>query len=110
MFVFWERRVPWIEVTLEAAFIVPLSLASLAWGAVQAAGSQLWILPQAVGLWIFAAGTYLNVVPEAQRHLWKRKPGNRNELYTGGWFGRARHINYFGEVLSFIGFAIASGQ
>eukprot|EP01044_Picomonas_judraskeda_P035516 COSAG03_NODE_15227_length_437_cov_1.372781_1_plen_131_part_01 len=110
MFVFWERRVPWIEITLEASFIVPLSLATLAWGVVDAAGGQSWDVEQVAGLVIFGAGTYLNIVPETQRHLWKHKPGNRNKLYTEGWFGRARHINYFGEIFSFVGFAIGSGK
>lgn len=110
MFVFWERRVAWAEIILEACFIVPLSLGSLAVQAVASAGPPGWDAAQVAGLLLFSGGTYLNVVPEAQRHRWKHRPGNRNRLYMGGWFGRARHVNYFGEVLSFVGFAIASGS
>ena len=104
---FWERRVPWLEVILEAAFIVPLSLISLVWGA---SHGDAYIYNVVVGIVLFTIGTYVNIVPEAQRHCWKQQPGNTGKLFSGGLFGRARHINYTGEVCSFIGFGLVSGQ
>jgi steroid 5-alpha reductase family enzyme len=109
--------VPWIEISAEALFIVPLSLASLAWGATRAASPcpSSWCLflhecEQVAGMAAFVGGTYLNLAPEWQRHVWKQLPANQGKLYTEGWFGVARHINYSGEICSFVGFAIATGQ
>ena len=50
-------------------------------------------------------GTLLNVGSEAERHLYRR-PGR---LYTAGLWTLARHINYGGEVLSFVGHALPCG-
>lgn len=108
MAVFWRRAVSWVEVFAEAGFIFALSLASLGHGAALQRSRQLGAM-EAVGVAAFAAGTYLCVAPELSRHLWKLEPGNAGRLYTLGWFGVCRHINYFGEVLSFVGFALVSG-
>eukprot|EP00329_Picozoa_sp_Boothbay-MS584-11_P005703 49490_2 len=105
---FWARRIPWAEVILEAAFIVPLSLVSLVYGARQY-DEGWWTMP-VLGLVLFLGGTYVNLVSEFQRYAWKQQDGNQGKLYSGGLLGQARHINYTGEVSSFIGFALVSGQ
>jgi len=104
---FWSRSIPWKEVALEAGGIIPLSLASLAY----AASTAAWPLGRTDMLaWsIFAFGTWLNVWPEFTRCLWKRLPENKGRLYCGGLFAVCRHINYTGEVLSFVGFALSTG-
>merc|ERR1712008_560184 len=99
MWLFWARSVPWREVLWEAAGIVPLSIASLAYGAARVekpinVGSYLWFLTSLFGTWA-------NIWPEWQRHRWKRHPANAGRLYTGSLFAYARHINYTGEILSF---------
>ena len=60
------------------------------------------------GLLIFGIGTYLNLWPEYTRHVWKKNPANAGRLYVEGLFATCRHINYFGEVLSFVGFAMVT--
>ena len=37
---------------------------------------------------------------------WKQQPANAGHLYVGGLFAFARHINYFGEILTFLGWAL----
>lgn len=59
---------------------------------------------------IFLLGTYLNIIPEIQRTLWKKNNTNAGKLYTENWFQYCRHINYFGEILSFFGFAFLSNN
>merc|ERR1712150_361784 len=60
------------------------------------------------GVAVFLLGTYLNIWPEYTRYVWKSDPSHAGRLYAEGLFAVCRHINYFGEVLSFVGFALAS--
>jgi len=100
---FWNRRIPLTEIILEAGFIVPLSLYTLAIGT-KNTNLQLidffWIL-------LFFFGTYLNFYPEYQRYKWKLK---NTGLYTKSLFKYARQINYTGEIISFIGYAGLTGN
>ncbi len=56
-----------------------------------------WI--DVVSFVIYLLGTIITIVSESQRRKWKIK--NPNNLYRGGLFQYANHINYFGETLSF---------
>eukprot|EP00928_Gymnodinium_smaydae_P083551 TRINITY_DN66798_c0_g1_i1.p1 TRINITY_DN66798_c0_g1~~TRINITY_DN66798_c0_g1_i1.p1 ORF type:complete len:255 (-),score=12.18 TRINITY_DN66798_c0_g1_i1:69-782(-) len=108
MNLFWRRGIPWIEVLAEAGGIIPVSFASLAWGAasnVRPVGwSELFSVP------LFVTGTAANFIPEFQRYLWKKGKGREGRLYTGSLFAYCRHPNYTGEVLSFVGHAMATGR
>ena len=106
MLFFWHRRISWVgEVLAEAGFIIPLSLLSLGHGAASNDAPLEWAGRDGVGALLFVAGTLLNVGSEAERHLY-RTPGR---LYTAGLWTLARHINYGGEVLSFVGHALPCG-
>jgi len=105
--VFWSRIISWVEVFAEAGIIIPLSLASLGFGAARKRAAAIGAM-EVIGVILFLVGTYLIVWPEYTRHLWKRDPANAGRLYVGGLFGVCRHINYFGETLSFVGFAMAT--
>ena len=106
MSVFWARGIPWKEVIFEAGGVIPLSVASMAKGASSArASSQMLVI---AGLVLFLFGTWLNLYPEWQRHQWKRA-GNAGKLYTDGLFALARHINYTGEIASFVGLSFTTG-
>merc|ERR1712070_336817 len=107
MGVFWRRGISWVEVAFEAGGVIPLSLASLAWGAARTVEPTGW--SELLSVPVFVAGTLANFVPELQRHLWKRRPGRQGRLYTGSLFAYCRHPNYTGEVLSFVGHAMATG-
>ena len=43
---------------------------------------------------------------EYRRHVWKLKEENKGRLYTDGLFRYSVHINYFGDVVLFTGFAM----
>ena len=47
---------------------------------------------------------------EYSRHVWKARPENWGHLYTEGLFQYSRHINYFGDLLLFGGFAMLTRQ
>jgi protein-S-isoprenylcysteine O-methyltransferase Ste14 len=107
MFAFWSRGTPWVEVFAEAGGVIPLSLASFAFGASRRSHEPIGTM-EVLALPVFLLGTYLNLWPEYTRYIWKLDPANSGKLYTEGLFASCRHINYFGEVLSFVGFAMAS--
>jgi steroid 5-alpha reductase family enzyme len=48
---------------------------------------------------LFVFGSFLNTGSEAVRNRFKTIPENSGRLYTGGLFGLAIHINYFGDIL-----------
>ena len=51
----------------------------------------------------------LNSFSELQRKWWKARPENKGRCYTLGLFSLARNINYFGDVVLFGGWALATG-
>lgn len=63
-----------------------------------------------LGVFLYAAGSYLNTRSEYLRGLWKQNPANQGRLYTEGYFRYARHINYFGDELLFTGYALVTGS
>jgi len=103
---FWRRSIPWREVVLEAGCIVPLSFASFGYGCTSSGlrGAD-W-----AAFALFLVGTWLNLWPEWQRYQWKREPDRLGKLFTGSLFAYARHINYTGEILSFVGLALLTGS
>lgn len=60
------------------------------------------------GIVLFAIGCFINTFSELQRHQWKKRPENKGKLYTEGLFRYAMHINYLGDVMWVIGYAIIS--
>ena len=59
-----------------------------------------------IGIFIFISGSFLNTNSELQRHFWKKKQENKGKLYTKGLFGYSMHINYFGDLLWVVAYAI----
>lgn len=108
MIYFWHRSITWTEVFAEAGFIIPLSLLSLAYGSANVKDKNLSMIDY-LGLVVFICGTYINFASEYERHIWKSKEENNGHLYVGGMFQYSRHINYFGEILSFFGFSMFCG-
>ncbi len=63
-----------------------------------------------LGAFLYVAGSYLNTGSEYMRHAWKQNPAHQARLYTGGLFRYSRHINYFGDEVLFIGYALITGS
>lgn len=55
-------------------------------------------------------GSYLNSGSEIQRKLWKSRPANKGHCYTEGLFQYSMHINYFGDVVMFTGWALLTAS
>ena len=107
MFYLLKRKLPWSE-----CFTVPAAFA------LYYVGFAILVLPNeaALGLWdwfamaLFVFGCYLNTAAEYQRHIFKLKPQNKGKLYTKGLFAHSMHINYFGDILWVIAYAIIAGH
>lgn len=103
MFVLLKRKIAW-----EECISVPFAFATYF------IGFSLLVLPIskpinwldyfAIGLFII--GSVLNSGGEILRDRWKKKPKNKGEIYTKGFFHYSRHINYFGDVLWVTAYAL----
>jgi len=62
------------------------------------------------GAFLYVVGSYLNTGSEVMRRQWKQDAAHQGQLYTGGLFRYARHINYFGDEVLFIGYALVTGS
>ena len=103
VWVFQKRRWVWTE-TIVISVLVPLALYSFA----RAGGSnhQPFGIMEIVGWLSYLMGSYINTNSEYRRHVWKLKKENKGRLYTDGLFRYSMHINYFGDVVLFTGFAL----
>jgi protein-S-isoprenylcysteine O-methyltransferase Ste14 len=61
-----------------------------------------------IGIGLFVLGSYLNTWSEVQRKRFKDSPANKGKLYTEGLFRYSRHINYFGDLVWVIGWAMVT--
>jgi len=98
-----KRKIPW-----EESISVPFAFS------LYYIGYSLFVLPtgkpldwiDASGIILFAVGCLLNTGGEVLRNNWKKNPANKGQLYTGGFFSYARHINYFGDILWVSAYAV----
>ncbi|KAK7413843.1 erg24, C-14 sterol reductase [Neonectria punicea] len=80
-----------------------------------------WPGVAAIGV-VFATGLYIFRATNSQKNLFRTKPDHPSvanmpfiqtkrgtRLLTGGWWGRARHINYFGDWLQSLPFCLPTG-
>lgn len=107
MFFLLERKIPW-----EESISVPLAFA------LYYIGFSLFVLPASkplngfdfLAIALFIAGSVINSGGEILRDKWKKNPGNKGKIYTEGFFKYSRHINYFGDILWVIGYAVITGN
>jgi len=107
LFVFVKRRIPWWEAAWGGGIIGGVLFFFLFGGlrAPQPLGPL-----DAAGMVLYFAGSWIGTASELARHRWKARPENRGRLYTEGLFGYSRHVNYFGDLLLFAGFAALTRQ
>lgn len=107
VFVFLRRRMPWREVFTIAPWIATFDTLLAYLGGRNPAPVGGWAL---AGVALLLLGSALNTGSELQRHRWKLMPAHAGHLYTGGLWSLARHVNYFGDELLFIGWTMVAGR
>lgn len=100
-----KRRFGWGEAAPVLSLFVALHLTFALLGGTATAPLS-WL--DAPALALYAIGSYLNSGAEYGRYRWKQRPDSRGRLYTEGLFRYAMHINYFGDTVLFIGFALVT--
>ncbi|MFG2346885.1 methyltransferase family protein [Streptomyces phaeochromogenes] len=106
-FVMLKRSMEWSEAATVGVWVVVIhgTMAYLGGTNTASVGALAW-----VGVVLYIAGSYLNTASEYRRKLWKRVPEHKGRLYTEGLFKYSMHINYFGDVVLFTGFALVTGS
>ena len=102
-FIFLKRKLVWGEAIL-IAVLMSLALFSFAF-----VGGSSQISINALdysGIILYLTGSWINTQSEYTRHIWKQNEQNKVKLYTDGLFKYSMHINYFGDLLLFIGLAL----
>jgi protein-S-isoprenylcysteine O-methyltransferase Ste14 len=106
-FVFLKRGIAWSEVfTIAPWTLIIYLLLALAGGANQ----DPFQLAGVLGIFLFVIGSWANSYSEYSRYRWKQQPSNQGHLYTLRLFRYSRHPNYFGDLLSFTGLCLISGN
>jgi len=107
LFVLLKRKVELSEALGLSAFMALFEIGFLLLGAGilrETAVSFCGMDMLALGL--IAFGSYLNTGSELQRMIWKKRPESKGRCYTGGLFKHSMHINYFGDMVLFVGWAL----
>ena len=107
LFVFVKRKIPWWEAVWGGGLMGFVLFAFLSDGL---RTPQPLEFVDVVGALLYLTGSYLGTGSEYSRHVWKARPENQGHLYTEGLFQYSRHINYFGDLLLFAGFAMLTRQ
>jgi protein-S-isoprenylcysteine O-methyltransferase Ste14 len=107
LFVFMKRKIPWWEAASGGGPIGFMLFLFLRDGL---RTPQPLAFVDAIGALLYFVGSYIGTASEYSRHLWKTHPENHGHLCTEGLFRYCRHINYFGDLLLFSGFAVLTRQ
>ena len=103
VWVFQKRKWTWLETI---TITVLMSFVLYAFAKVGGNNKQFAGIVEVVGILLYLSGSYINTHSEYYRHIWKLKKKNRGRLYTERLFRYAMHINYFGDIVLFTGFAM----
>eukprot|EP00164_Ancoracysta_twista_P000339 GFYU01000465.1.p1 GENE.GFYU01000465.1~~GFYU01000465.1.p1 ORF type:complete len:255 (-),score=60.51 GFYU01000465.1:136-900(-) len=110
-----KRKMPNQEVVEVGLFLLGINI-SYALGAssnkssIQVAHSGQLYGVDWVGVVLYIAGGIVTTSSETQRYVWKLDPSNKGKCYMYGLFKYATHINFFGDILTFTGWAMCTGS
>ena len=102
---FQKRKWTWLETI---TITVLMSFVLYAYASTGGNNKQIVGAVEAIGIFLYLSGSYINTHSEYYRHVWKLKEENKGRLYTGRLFGFAMHINYFGDIVLFTGLALVT--
>jgi len=103
VWIFQKRSWTWLE-TITISILMTFVL--YAFAKIGGNNKQGVGIIEMIGVLLYVSGSCINTFSESARHVWKLKAKNRGRLYTGGLFRLAMHINYFGDIILFTGFAM----
>ena len=107
LFYLLMRRVDWGEVLGLSAFMATFEIGFVWLGGQSAAPFGAL---DALGVALLLFGSFLNTSSEVQRKWWKADPANKGHCYTLGLFRYSTHINFFGDVVLFSGWALLTAN
>ena len=93
----WTLQGLWVAITIGAA------LAAMT--ATDPPGADVWLV---LGAAVWLAGFAIEAVADAQKRRFRADPANEGRFIDTGLWAWSRHPNYFGEILLWIGVAIAA--
>ncbi len=105
VWVFQKRKWTWLEtitITLLMSFVL------YAFAKVGGNNKLVVGVVETIGILLYLLGSYINTHSEYSRHVWKLKAENKGRLYTEGLFSLTMHINYFRDIVLFIGLALVA--
>jgi len=103
VFVFLKRKMAWSEMLLVSG-LMSFVLFSFAKGGGNS--HQPVSALDCFSIFLYLFGSWLNTYSEYTRHIWKKQEVNKGRPYTEGLFKYSMHINYFGDIVLFTGFAL----
>ena len=103
VFVFLKRKWSWNEMLI-VTFLMSFALFSFA--KVGGKSNHFIGVLEYVAAFLYLSGSWVNTYSEYTRYIWKKNPANKGRLYKEGLFRYSMHINYFGDVVLFTGFAL----
>ena len=102
-FVFLKRKMAWSEMLLVSGL---MSFALFSFAKVGGSSFQPIDILDYFSIFLYLFGSWLNTYSEYTRYIWKKNEANKGRPYTVGLFKYAMHINYFGDIVLFTGFAL----
>lgn len=102
-FVLLKRKMDWSEVWTIVIWLYFIHITFALLGGMQTSSVGLI---EIIGIGLYLVGSYLNTGSEYFRKVWKQNPENKGKIYMEGLFRYSMHINYFGDVVLFTGFAL----
>lgn len=91
----WTLQGLWVLLTVACALAIVTGTERRSIGWVAIVGIAVWI-----------AGFFTEVIADRQKSIFKRNPGNDGRFITSGLWAWSRHPNYFGEIVLWTGIAI----
>jgi len=93
----WTLQAVWVVLTLAAALTAITAAHPTPVGAWFVVGVAVWVL-----------GFAIEVVADRQKRAFRSNPDRKTEFICTGLWAWSRHPNYFGEIVLWIGIAIAA--
>ena len=100
----WTLQGAWVAITVSAVLVALLP----AQGAPAEPRGVFSTTVFALGYILAIAGLALEIAADQQKMRFRKNPENRGRFIHTGLWSRSRHPNYFGEILFWLGLAVAA--